>query len=224
MDELEKNNNIKEVIEWILCIVIAIVLALLVRHFIGTPTVVQQQSMKGTLEPKDRLILDRLSITMKKEINRGEIITFERPTNAGDENYEEASRLTAEQIKKNDPTAVYINEPDNIFSKFMYYVLEVGKESYIKRVIAVAGDHVLIQDGKVYLNGEELKEEYLHGRETQRTGGFYDFTVPEGHVFAMGDNRAASKDCREFGCIPIDKIESKVLIRFWPFDKFGKVQ
>jgi len=40
----------------------------------------------------------------------------------------------------------------------MYYVLEVGKESYIKRVIAVAGDHVLIQDGKVYLNGEELKE------------------------------------------------------------------
>ena len=56
MDELEKNNNIKEVIEWILCIVIAIVLALLVRHFIGTPTVVQQQSMKGTLEPKDRLI------------------------------------------------------------------------------------------------------------------------------------------------------------------------
>lgn len=224
MDELEKNNNIKEVVEWILCIVIAIVLALLVRHFIGTPTVVQQQSMKGTLEPKDRLILDRLSITMKKEIKRGDIITFERPTNAGDENYEEANKLTAEQLKNNNPTAVYKDEPNNIFSKFIYYVLEVGKESYIKRVIGVAGDHILIQDGKVYLNGEELKEEYLHGRETQRTGGFYDFTVPDGYVFAMGDNRAASKDCREFGCIPVDKIESKVLIRFWPFDKFGKVQ
>lgn len=225
MDELEKNNSIKEVVEWILCIVIAIVLALLVRHFIGTPTVVQQQSMKGTLEPKDRLILDRLSITMKKEINRGEIITFERPTNAGDgTDAEEANKLTENQLKNNDPTAVYTNEPSNIISKFMYYVLEVGKESYIKRVIAVAGDQVLIKDGKVYLNGEEIEEEYLHGRETQRTGGFYDFTVPEGYVFAMGDNRAASKDCREFGCIPIDKIESKVLIRFWPFDKFGKVQ
>ena len=39
----------------------------------------------------------------------------------------------------------------------------------------------------------------------------------------MGDNRSASSDCRAFGCIPVDKIESKVWIRFWPFDKFGKV-
>lgn len=59
--------------------------------------------------------------------------------------------------------------------------------------------------------------------ETKRTGIFYDVTVPDGYVFAMGDNRVKSKDCREIGCIPIEKIESKVWIRFWPFNKFGKI-
>ena len=182
MSELGNKSNIKEIVEWILCILIAIILALLVRHFIFTPTVVRQTSMKTTMEPGDRLVLDRWSITTKKEIKIGDIITFEKPSNA-----------------------------DN------------NKESYIKRVIGVAGDKILIEDGKVYRNGEELNETYLHGKETPRKGPFYDFTVPEGYVFAMGDNRSASSDCRAFGCIPVDKIESKVWIRFWPFDKFGKV-
>ncbi len=81
-----------------------------------------------------------------------------------------------------------------------------------------------MKTGKVYINGEVLDEDYLNDDvHTNRGGVFYDLTVPEGYVFAMGDNREDSKDCRMFGCIPIDKIESKVYIRFWPFSKFGKV-
>lgn len=215
MDELERKKNIKEVVEWIMCIIIAVILALIVRHFVFTPTVVDQSSMKPTLETGDRLFLNRLSITMKEEIKRGEIITFEAPSK---------KTITYEDFDKDNPVAIYENEPKNIFSKFTYYVLEFKKQSYIKRVIGVAGDHILIEDGKVYLNGEELKEEYLHNVRTDRGNGlFYDITVPEGYVFAMGDNRGGSSDCRNFGCIPIDKIESKVLIRFWPFNKMGKV-
>lgn len=213
MSELENKSNIKEIVEWILCILIAIVLALLVRHFIFTPTVVRQTSMKGTMEPGDRLILDRWSITTKKEIKRGDIITFEKPSNADNNTNTDQS----------NPVASYDNEPKGIFSKFMYYVLEMGKESYIKRVIGLEGDKILIEDGKLYRNGEEVDEPYLHGKETPRKGPFYDFTVPEGYVFAVGDNRGASLDCRAFGCIPVEKIESKVWIRFWPFNKFGKV-
>lgn len=216
MDELERKKNIKEVVEWILCILIAVVLALIVRHFVITPTLVSQQSMRTTLEPNDRLFLDRLSITLNKEIKRGEIITFEAPSK---------EEFTLEEFDKDNPVAVYENEPKNIFSKFVYYVLEITKSSYIKRVIGVEGDKILIQDGNVYVNGEKQEEEYLRdGITTERTGVFFDFTVPEGYVFAMGDNRPYSRDCREFGCIPIEKIESKVAIRFWPFNKMGKVK
>ena len=99
------------------------------------------------------------------------------------------------------------------------------KISYIKRVIGLPGEHVQIKDGKVYINGEELKEDYLvEGLRTEANGQFYDFVVPNNTVFAMGDNRTESMDCRSFGCIPLEKIESKVWIRFWPFNKFGKVE
>ena len=208
-------NNIKEVVEWILCIIIAVVLALLVRYYIFTPTVVRQRSMYPTLINNERLFLNRLAITKKEEIKRGEIITFEAPS---------VKDIKSAQFNKENPVAIYDNEPTNIFSKFTYYVLEIGKESYIKRVIGVAGDHVLIENGKVYINGEELEEEYLQDDVvTERTGLFYDITVPEGYIFAMGDNRRESADCRNFGCIPVDKVESKVAMRFWPLSKWGKV-
>ena len=124
----------------------------------------------------------------------------------------------------NSPKAIYNNEPKNIFSKFSKYVLEIGKTSYIKRVIALPGDYVELKNFKVYVNGEELKEDYLDSSvETRTMGEITAFTVPEGYVFCMGDNRSESKDCRSFGCIPQNKIESRVKLRFWPFSKFGGV-
>ena len=109
---------------------------------------------------------------------------------------------------------------------FFKNFLEIGKRSYIKRVIALPGEHVQIKDGKVYINDKELKEDYLQaGIVTDILGnGFDDFTVPENCVFAMGDNRNHSTDCRAFGCIPLEKIESTVAIRIWPLEKWGKVK
>ena len=214
-----KKNIYKEIIEWAYCILIAVVLALLVRYFIGTPTIVQQVSMKPTLLEDQRLILNRWFRTTHQEPKRGDIITFEAPT----------IKILGNVVEdpNSNPKAIYENQPSNIFSKFTYYVLEIGKESYIKRVIALPGEHVEIKDGNVYINGEELKEEYLKDDvKTQLSSDAVldDFVVPEGYVFAMGDNRAQSTDCRTFGCIPMEKIESKVAIRFWPLNLFGKVQ
>lgn len=212
------SDKAKNILEWIECIVIAIVLALLIRYYVGTPTVVQQESMYPTLKQNDRLILSRISRTKKETPNRGDIITFEAPS---------IQTINIEQANINNPVAIYNNEPTNIFSKFTYYVLEWGKTSYIKRVIGLPGEHVQIQNGKVYINGEELDEsEYLQDDVyTDSYGGaFTDFVVPEGYVFAMGDNRGKSIDCRRFGCIPIEKIEGKVKIRFWPLNNFGTIK
>ena len=206
----------KEILEWVYCIIIAVVLALLVRYFVGTPTIVKQPSMYPTLKENQRLWLNRWDRTLKKMPQRGDIITFEAPS----EMY-----LTESQIEANDVIAKYEYEPKSVVGKFVYYVLEISKTSYIKRVIALPGEHVEIKDGKVYINGEEFKEDYLQpGVVTDLSKGeLSDFVVPENCVFAMGDNRSQSIDCRAFGCIPLEKIESKVFIRFWPLNLFGKV-
>lgn len=207
------SDKTKDILEWVYCIVIAVILALLVRYYIGTPTIVKQVSMYPTLIQNQRLILNRLPRTLKQMPERGDIITFEAPS----------SNVSIVELKNNSYQAIYKDSPTGFFSKFSYYVLEIGKRSYIKRVIALPGEHVLIKEGKVYVNGEELQEEYLQEDVITKPELINDFIVPENSVFAMGDNRMHSTDSRSFGCIPLEKIESKVLFRFWPFDVFGKV-
>jgi len=209
------SDNTKEILEWIYCILIALVLAMLFRYFIGTPTIVKQVSMKPTLIENERLWLNRWGRTTKTLPQRGKIITFEEPAKT---NY------TQDEINEANPIAKYNKKTG--FAWFINNFLEIGKRSYIKRVIALPGEHVEIKNGNVYINEEKLEEPYLQdGIVTDIIGnGFSDFIVPENSVFAMGDNRNHSTDCRAFGCIPLEKIESTVAIRIWPLNKFGKVQ
>lgn len=213
----ETKAKLKDIFEWAYCIVIAVVLALLIRYYVGTPTIVKQSSMYPTFKTNERLLLNRIYRTTKQTPQRGEVVTFESPS---------LSYVEPEEADLNHPTAKYENEPQGWFSKFVYNVLEINKTSYIKRVIALPGEHLQIQEGKVYINGEELKEPYLaENVETNSTeGAFIDIVVPEGTVFVMGDNRNHSSDSRRFGCIPFEKIESKVWLRFWPFDRFGVIK
>ncbi len=205
------SDSTKNILEWIYCIVIAIILALLIKFFLGTPTVVKQYSMYPTYKPNDRLILNRLE--RSKMPKRGDVVTFEAPSK---------NIYGPGEYDLNNPVAKYAYQPINIFNKFTYYVLEINKTSYIKRVIAIEGDKVEIKDGKVYINNELLPEKYLaEGLKTEATGVFNNFIVPKGCVFLMGDNRSGSMDCRNFGCIPVERIESKVVFRFWPFNKIG---
>ena len=176
--------EVKEVLEWVYCIIIAVILALLFRYFIGTPTIVKQVSMKPTLVQNQRLWLNRWDRTIKKLPERGDIITFQAPS----------SVYSEEELEGKEPIAKYENDPTNIFSKFLFYVVEYGKDSYIKRVIALPGEHVQIKDGKVYINEKELEEPYLQSGvvTSAKVKGLDDFIVPENCVFAMGDNRSHS--------------------------------
>ena len=206
---IQINDKLKNILEWVYCVVIALVLAILIRYFFGTPTVVQHVSMVPTLEPNQRLVLNKIPKTFNTGYERGDIITFEAPSSSS------ASSVQAS----------YDNEPTNIFKKFTYYVLEIGKTSYIKRVIAFEGEHVEFKNGKVFIDGKELEEDYLPEDVKTMPQNKYlvDFIVPKGYIFAMGDNRGGSLDCRAFGCVPLEKVESKVWFRFWPFNLFGKV-
>jgi len=207
------SDNAKNIIEWIYCIVIALVLALLFRYFIATPTIVKQRSMYPTLQENQRLILNRTSRITKKAPKVGDIITFEAPSKV----------YTAIDANQSNPVAVYENQPQGVVNKFFYYVLEFTKRSYIKRVIATEGQHVVIEDNKVYVNGVMQEETYLADDVVTESNVFNDFIVPQGYIFAMGDNRTKSTDCREIGCVPLDKVEGIVSFRFWPISNFGKI-
>lgn len=213
----ENKFKVKEIMEWVYCIVIAVVLALLVRYFIGTPTIVQQPSMWPTLKQGQRLILNRTIRISHAMPKRGDIVTFEAPSK---------SYVSSVEANLENPIAEYKHNIKGIFTKFRYYVLEIGKDSYIKRVIGLPGEHIKIEEGKVYINGEELQEDYLQPNVVTGSlnGAYTDLVVPEGCLFVMGDNRAESTDSRRFGCVPQEKLESIVLFRFWPFDVFGKVK
>lgn len=204
----------KNILEWAYCIMIALVLALLFRYFIATPTIVQQRSMYPTLQNNQRLILNRTLRITKKKPEVGDIITFEEPSK---------KMYAPGEANQSNPVAIYDNEPKGIFAKFVYYGLEFTKKSYIKRVIATEGQHVMIENGEVYINGVELEEDYLGPDVVTEAKVFNDFIVPEGYIFAMGDNRARSTDCRDIGCIPLEKVEGIVILRFWPLSNFGKV-
>ena len=96
------------------------------------------------------------------------------------------------------------------------------KKDLVKRVIATEGQHIKIKDSKVYVDDKLLDEPYIHDNSTS---GDIDLVVPQGKVFAMGDNREKSLDSRyeEVGLVDEKDILGKVMIRLFPFNKIGVV-
>lgn len=92
----------------------------------------------------------------------------------------------------------------------------------IKRVVGLPGDTVEIRDGALYVNGERKRESYVNYRLTDGTF-FGPLQVPEERVFVMSDNRANSRDSREFGPMPEEDLLGKVILRFSPPERFGRL-
>lgn len=207
--KLSRKAIVKEIIEWVLCFVIAYIIYLNINYFLGTISGVRQVSMLPTAVQGERLLIQRPTI-FKRELKQGDIITFEAPMN----------------IRVGDTSDVMAKyEEYKGLNKFFYSFVGIGQKSYIKRIIGISGDHIEIREnGKVYRNDIELNESYLRDGKTNLNGPYMDVVVPNDCIFVMGDNRLQSNDSRTFGCIPIDKVNGYVIIRVWPFNKFGRLQ
>ncbi|MDD4285619.1 MAG: signal peptidase I [Eubacteriales bacterium] len=94
----------------------------------------------------------------------------------------------------------------------------------VKRIIAVSGDTIAIEDGWVILNGEALQEPYT--KDGYTASDMEEVTVPEDYLFAMGDNRQNSMDSRDcrIGMIPLDAVVGKAFFRLYPFHHIGGLQ
>jgi len=96
-------------------------------------------------------------------------------------------------------------------------------KSYIKRVVAMAGDHIRIDGGEVYVNGVALDESYVPPEYTD-TKSYPDTVVPTNSYFLLGDHRSMSNDSRDFGPVNQSFIYGKAVFGYWPMDKLGRVK
>lgn len=94
-------------------------------------------------------------------------------------------------------------------------------EFYIKRVIGLPGESVVIEDGRVLIDGEQIKESYLP--KGQNLKGEYVFKLGIDEYFVMGDNRSQSFDSRSWGPLDNDLIIGVVRLRFWPPQAFAAI-
>jgi signal peptidase I len=174
-------------------IIIAFLLALLIKTFLVQAFFIPSASMVPTLKIHDRVLVNKLVYDFG-EPQRGDIIVFE------------------------DPNGV---EPDrNVLQAVWAWLTEglgfaqAGQQDFIKRVVGLPGDTLEVNQGQVLINGEPLEEPYLvrPGHDTYEA-----HTIPEDSVFVMGDNRPNSSDSRStLGFIPYDKIVGKAFVLLWP--------
>ena len=127
-----------------------------------------------------------------------------------------------------------LTDQERIFiNKFVYHLEPVERgdivvfkyprdvsKSYIKRVIAVGGDKVVIDNGRVYVNGKRLFEPYVP-QQYRDTRSMDEIVVPKDSFFLLGDHRRSSSDSRDFGPVDRHYIYGKAVFSYWPVEKMG---
>jgi len=179
-------------------VLMAFVLALLIRTFLFQAFFIPSPSMEPTLLQGDRVLVNKVPYYFH-DPRRGDIIVFENP----------------------HPGEIVDRGVVGGFFHWLFQGLGFAQpenEDFIKRVIGLPGDVVEGRHGFVFVNGKKIDEPYL----TQKTQPFPATTVPAGKLFVMGDNRGNSLDSRfTLGFVPIDKVIGKAFVKIWPPSRFG---
>ncbi len=179
-------------------ILAALVVAVLIKTFLVQAFFIPSGSMHDTLLEGDRVMVNKLAYRFGDPA-RGDVIVFDNPQQAN-------------------------NDGETIFGALVRHVAEsLGLSSpdsaLIKRVIAVGGETIAIRENQVYIDGVAIAEPYV--KDGSRMSGYGPFTVPEGQIFVMGDNRSQSTDSRVFGPISEDTIIGRAFVRVWPPSRWG---
>lgn len=183
-------------------VVMAFVLALVIKTLLFQAFFIPSGSMEPTLMPGDRVLVNKIPYYFH-DPRRGEIIVFENPHPGV-----EPDRGPIGGFFHWLGTGLGFTRPGN------------SEEDFIKRVIGLPGDTVQGKPDGVYVNGVKLDESYLPPGET--TAPFPAHHVPAGDLFVMGDNRNNSLDSRfSLGYVPISKVVGKAFIVIWPPGRFG---
>ena len=187
-----------ELFDWIYSIVVALFIAMIIHIFLFVPTKVSGQSMYPTLNNGEYLIVSKISHVFRETPEYGDIVIID-------------SRTHRERSWMDD-----LEEP------MKNYIAIFDRSSrehnvWVKRVIGKGGDTLAFKEGHVWRNGEKLEEPYINEPMEFSMDGSY--TVPEGTVFVMGDNRNNSNDSRYIHPIPYENLVGRAELIFYPFNR-----
>jgi len=190
-------------------VVVALVVSLLIKTFLVQFFYIPSGSMENTLQVSDRVAVNKVPF-ISNSINRGDVVVFRDPDNWLPEiiDYQ-----TNKYVAKAKSALVAVGVLPN-----------PAKQYLVKRVIGVAGDHIVCctKDDKLSINGVEVTEPYIFAGNKPSDMTF-DVTVPEGKIWVMGDHRGASADSRYHqedinqGFVPVSKVTGRVVAVIWPF-------
>ena len=206
----KKNIVLKEIFEWIYSIVIAVVLAFIIKGFLFDVVKVDGLSMYPTLNHGERLIVTKIGYEPKQ----GDIVILDSTYDRREMYFDS---LAQEKGKEE------LSDFEEFFKGFTLPD-DVKKIYYVKRVIATEGQTVDLREGKVYVDGQELDEPYYKGETHSIDSSVeYPVVVEEDHVFVMGDNRGHSLDSRssQLGQVDEEAVLGKASFRIFPFNKIG---
>ena len=192
-----------------------------IRNFIAEARYIPSGSMLPELKINDRLIVEKLSLR-KRTPFRGEIVVFNSPYSFDEKLIAVRGKQLPSEIKCSLITFPLISWIPTFSDR--------ACDAYIKRVIAVAGDRLSINaKGSILINDRSIDEPYVEyfceSKVVPNLCRPVTTTVPKGHVFVLGDNRANSWDSRFWpagGFLPEKEIIGKATWRFWPVSRFGK--
>ncbi len=185
-------------------VILAFVLALVIKTFLVQAFYIPSASMEPTLMPGDRVLVNKVVYNLH-EPRRGDVIVFENPHPLPE--------------PKRNPISAFLNwlTEGLGFSR-------PPEEDFIKRVIGLPGETVEYKNGVVSIDGRPLDEPYLRGLK-EDTRAYGPTRVPEGQLLVMGDNRLNSNDSRfGLGFIPIDRVVGKAFVVIWPPSRVGWIR
>ena len=201
---------------------LTILLYIGIRHFVAEARYIPSGSMLPGLKVNDRLIVEKLSLRKRSPL-RGEIVVFNSP-------YSFDKKLIADRTKQL-PSKFQCSLITFPLISWIPTLSDRACDAYIKRIVAVGGDRLLINGkGEIILNGRSINEPYVMNfcpsKSKFNLCPPMTSTVPNGHVFVLGDNRANSWDSRFWpggGFLPHNEIIGKASWRFWPINRLGKI-
>jgi signal peptidase I len=202
-------------------IVIALVIALLIKSFVVQAFYIPSPSMMNTLDIGDKVLVNKL-VYHFRPIEPGDVIVFN-----GTGSWNPLPRHT--KASTNPLTRLYDDALLPLFRSIVgLFGSAPGQEDYIKRVIGVPGDHVACCNaaGQVTVNGVPLREKsYLYPGNVPSTSHF-SITVPPGRLWVMGDHRFVSYDSRGHiafpggGTIPESQVVGRAFMIVWPSSRW----